>query len=355
MIYRTFNYQEDLEKQRELYLDCFPEHAYSSEKEIDHYMWKFHSPGRKAYEYGAYLNNEIIGYYAALPYNYTFQGKLIKTAMVCDVMTGTKARGKGVFTNLGIHATEQLYEAGFDFTTGYPVRKEVIPGHLKAGWREIFHIPIYVKIVSFVSIFKKKKLHPIGYLFQVFLRFWLALLGALYGGRAGNVTVESYSQRDLNQIDGFEDYLAACNQRIPLYLSKDMNFLKWRLGAPKKEYRIFILRDNQSIAGYLISCNAELKGIPSTCILDLFLSEGKHYKLLLDGLEEFAKTSNSGLIVMMISKYRAKQFKLFRYGFIKTPLKFTFISKQLNKSCIDYEFQKNEKNWHLMWIDSDDL
>jgi hypothetical protein len=31
--------------------------------------------------------------------------------------------------------------------TGYPIRPEVIPGHLKVGWSIVAKLPVYVKVV----------------------------------------------------------------------------------------------------------------------------------------------------------------------------------------------------------------
>jgi hypothetical protein len=359
MICRKFNFREGLEEQRELYLDCFPENANNSEKEIEHYMWKFHSPGREGFEYGAYLNNDLIGYYAALPYNYNFKNELIKAAMVCDVMTGTKARGKGVFTNLGIYATGQLAEAGFDFTTGYPVRKEVIPGHLKAGWAALFDIPIYSRVVSLKSLLEKVKLSYFELPLQGIWNAWVYLLGIIFYKKIEGLVIEEYAQAHLRSIDGFEEYIENSSRNIPIYLNKSIEFLEWRLGAPQKHYNIFIVRSTDEIVGHLISCNTILKGFPATCILDLFVNENKdthkYVKYLLDNLVRHANKHRSVLLAVMIRSYWAKKYKLYANGFIKTPIKFTFILKQLKKSRIAFEVLKNPESWNLMWIDSDDL
>ena len=50
----------------------------------------------------------------------------------------------------------------------------------------------------------------------------------------------------------------------------------------------------------------------------------------------------------------AKKYNFFINGFFRTPYKFTFIINQLNQS-LNPEQLFNEENWHLMWIDSDNL
>ena len=78
--------------------------------------------------------------------------------MVCDVMIGTAARGKGVFTNLGKYSINQLRLEAVDFTTGNPIRSEVIPGHKKVGWESPFELPMYGKFISFNSFLNSTKL-----------------------------------------------------------------------------------------------------------------------------------------------------------------------------------------------------
>ena len=103
--FSEFKYPEELDNQRELFIDCFPETIGTSLVTKEHYKWKFKSfPSgleAKSYEYTAYIGREMIGYYAAIPYEYVIQNKIVTSAMVCDVMTGIKARGKGVFTKIG--------------------------------------------------------------------------------------------------------------------------------------------------------------------------------------------------------------------------------------------------------------
>jgi hypothetical protein len=57
---------------------------------------------------------------------------------------------------------------------------------------------------------------------------------------------------------------------------------------------------------------------------------------------------------MMMMKEQAKSNHVFQNGFFKTPFKFSFIINQFDQSINKTELF-NEKNWCLMWIDSDDL
>jgi hypothetical protein len=56
----------------------------------------------------------------------------------------------------------------------------------------------------------------------------------------------------------------------------------------------------------------------------------------------------------MASNSTFKKHHMRKSGFIKSPYQFSFILKNLSKEYSN-SFLKNEKNWHLMWIDSDNL
>ena len=74
--FEKFNFENDINDQRTLFKECFPENDGTSIETLEHYFWKFHSfPfSPSSYEYVAKSDKEIIGYYAALPYQYKFFG-----------------------------------------------------------------------------------------------------------------------------------------------------------------------------------------------------------------------------------------------------------------------------------------
>ena len=153
-----FKHTENLAQQRDLFKDCFPETNGEVIQEEIHYRWKFHSfPNAvQSYEYACYSDSEMVGYYAAIPYRYKIGEKETPIGMVCDVMTSSKHRGKGIFTKMGAYSTNEL-ASKIPFTMGYPIRKEVIPGHLKVGWKIPFSLPLYMKFIRLNTILNSKK------------------------------------------------------------------------------------------------------------------------------------------------------------------------------------------------------
>lgn len=353
--FNVFDKIKNIDSQRELFIECFPENLGKNSAKISHYNWKFHSfPffNEKSFEYAAFLDNELVGYYAAIPYQYTFKDKIFTVGMVCDVMTGVKARGKGVFTKLGMFSTENMKTKDIDFTMGYPIRSEVIPGHLKAGWDKVFELPLYIKFISFKPFLAKFRMGLISPIFDVFLVIYTCLRNLLFS--CDDYSVKTIQKEDLIKED-LDSFFNKWKEEVPISLNKSQKFLNWRLGAPNVKYNINILLNKNTIVGYAISRNVIKEGIPVSAILDLCIL--KEYKKglnkLISILSYNSKLDKNGALLFMCSKYQFKTHNLFANGFIPTPHKFWLIIKNLKG--IDLSIIHKQENWQLNWIDSDDL
>ena len=155
---------ENFDEYHHLFQDCFPETAGTPLQSPAHYQWKYGAGGKQlpAFEFAAYEDDQILGYYAALPLAYRLGDFHGNAALVCDVMTHSKARGKGVFTAQGRYATDYMGKNGIAFCTGYPIRSYVFPGHIKVGWGIAFPLPVYVKVLDLKPVLATKHLGLLG-------------------------------------------------------------------------------------------------------------------------------------------------------------------------------------------------
>jgi len=360
LTFEKFNVAEELQNQRKLFVECFPENIGTPVEEETHYRWKFHSfPSKmeqKAYEYVAKIGEDIVGYYAALPYEYVIEGKPHQVAMVCDVMTGVKARGKGVFTKLGVYSTEQFNAEGFSFSTGYPIRPDVIPGHKKAGWIFPFQIPMFGKFIrmnAFLTSRGKSFLIPFA---NIAISVYNNIISLFTGMGFRDLTIKHYSSKQIDAINGLDLFFCAWVKEQKIALNKSRELLRWRLGAPEKEYTIITIQQGNDIIGYAVLRKVDKLGVPCLGILDFCLLDS--YKsaayLLMGKVVDVAKKEKAELILMMMMKNNAAKYRVSRLGFIKTPYPFSFIIKLFNNAP-NQDIMFDENNWSLMWIDSDDL
>lgn len=351
--FSPFDYKANLPQQRDLFKDCFPETNGEVIQEDIHYMWKFHSFPNSvpSWEYACYANFEMVGYYAALPYRYKIGEKFTEVGMVCDVMTSSKLRGKGIFTKMGTYSTNEL-SVVVPFTMGYPIRKEVIPGHLKVGWKIPFNLPLYMKFIRLNTLLKSKKLGFLAPLANVCI--------SLYNGIIKTGSNKKYSFKlstNINDVKDYDAFTKEWSTSVPNALVKDLPFAIWRYGAPGRSYQFLSIYNETGVMIGFVSFRKIIKErVPSFGILDyMVLPDYKDcHGLINEVLINCAKKENVEAIMTMMSKGSAAEYQLYKNGFFKSPFVFQLIIKNLTLEFSD-KMLFNEKNWHLMWVDSDDL
>jgi hypothetical protein len=356
LLFKTFDNNEHLKDQRLLFSECFPETHGQPTETNNHYFWKFHSfpAAPTSYEYAAWEGDDMIGYYASIPYRYRLGEQTSTAGMVCDVMTGVKARGKGVFTKLGFFSTEAMQKEGLDFVIGYPIRHEVIPGHLKVKWKIAYEMPIYMRFLKTNAVLTKKKMGFAAPLANLALKCFDIVFVKSKAGKEYSVNV--LDKEDFFKLADYEDFFEKWQTNICNPLLKTMDFMKWRLGAPATEYKIVTIRKNKNLVAIAITRKTVMEDIPVLAILDLMMLPGNEKCLPAIGktLIEISKNYRAEAVVTMMSKLQAKNYYLKSLGFVTSPFKFSLIIKKLNDKIAD-SLLFNEANWQLMWIDSDDL
>jgi hypothetical protein len=351
--FAPFDFTENLAEQRVLFKDCFPETNGEAVQREAHYLWKFHSFPNEvtSWEYAAFLGSEMVGYYAAIPYRYKIGNKITSVAMVCDVMTSSKHRGKGIFTRMGTYSTGVL-SSEVPFTIGYPIRKEVIPGHLKVGWKIPFSLPLYMKFIRLDALLNTKNMGFLIPLANVFIDIYNCVVKTKLN-RKYSFTL-STNIKDVQDYDAFAKEWCAS---VPNVLIKDLPFALWRYSAPERNYKFLSIKGIKGkMIGFVSFRNIIKEEVPSYGILDYMVLPGYEdcHGFINKVLADSAKKEKVETIMTMMSKKSASEYQLCKNGFFKSPFVFQLILKNLTKEFNDEELF-NEKNWHLMWVDSDDL
>jgi hypothetical protein len=355
--FKEFSSAAGLEDHRNLFFDCFPEHIGKPTGTTDHYEWKFHSfpADPPSYQYAAYADTTMVGYYAAIPYKYKIRDHFCTAGMVCDVMTSSKARGQGVFTQLGRYSLAKLRERGIDFTTGYPIRPEVVPGHLKVGWRIVQRMPTFIKPIRSRSILELKKLSFLSPLLDVPISCYLKI--TTLNRPPDNYVIEFYDLQEFLKVNDYHEFSHRWIHSVPHALIKDFDFLRWRLGAPGTRYQIICVRTGEGqLVGVCICRETELAHIPTLAVLDIMLLPENYdaFSAFDHALVRLAQSGKAEIVAAMMSTLWAKTYGLYRRGYLRSPYVFRLIVNRLNPELQDEDIY-NPGNWHVMWIDSDDL
>lgn len=350
--FEKFDYLTNLNDYLILHKNAFPEVINHSHI---YYLWQMQSfPNKdKSYEYIATLDKTMVGYYAAIPYRYNINGIEKIIGMVCGVMTSSNYRGRGIFSKLGAYSLLDL-KHHVSFTTGFPIRKEVLPGHLKVGWKVAFELPLYIKFYSLKSLLinKNKKFIIILPIIDRILKIYNYSISKIF--KPIKHTILLYNNIfEIPNLSQFEEKWAKSHT---ISLIKDISFLNWRYSRPNVNYKYVVLEIDKIIYGFCSYRQVLKEGVPSYAILDLRVENNNqiYVRSILAKLEQEAKKNNIESIFMMIGKKIATNYGLVKNGFLKSPYHFKFIFNNLNNEFSD-DFLFREENWHLMWVDSDDL
>ncbi|MDQ3038567.1 MAG: GNAT family N-acetyltransferase [Pseudomonadota bacterium] len=346
----------DLDARQGLFHLSFPETVGRPAGSQSHYTWKFReSPGDPpAYEFVGHDDGTLVAYYAALPFTYRIDGVTRTAGMVCDVMTHPTWRGQGLFTGIGRYATTELAESGLAIVTGYPVRPEVLPGHLKVGWKIVQRMPVWLRPLRTRSLLPKR----FSFLAPLFDP-WLWLLQWRGGFTAGyevrTMSAEAFLSPDRPSGD-YADFLERWSAAVPNALAKDFDFLRWRLRAPGTGYQIALLHFAGRLVGMAIARPTELQGIRCLALLDVMIEpEGLQGAARLHhALASMARTSGLDAVACMAHRRWARSYRFCAAGYLRTPAVFSLIVKKLDPELPDASVY-SEDRWHVFWLDSDDL
>ena len=347
----------NLKEYRYLFQDCFPETAGTSLETPEHYYWKYGPEGKDApaFEFAAYEGEQILGYYAALPFAYRIEGRPKLAAMVCDVMTHSAARGRGIFTAQGRDATECMGQNGIAFCTGYPIRSYVFPGHIKVGWRIAFPLPVYFKVLDPGPVLATRHAGAV----RPILRPLCSAYRQVCRLTRPRLQRSSCKQLDPNVFFSTPEYATFYDNWIPHFdnhLIRTGRFFRWRLNAPKSAYTVTSLHNEARLVGLAVTRSSMLSGFPVTCIVDFMLLPEHRFLAgaLHDELERLSIQNGTAGLIVMATRSNASRWMLLRNGYFKSNVEFKLILKWLAADPAPECFW-DERAWHLSWLDTDNL
>ena len=355
LTFKEFDLNTQIEQHRELFAKCFPEVYNTDPLYVSHYertfFHQYHSfpSSVKSFQYVAMLGDEMVGYYGVLPYTYLINGQLVQSGMVGGVMTSPNYRKMGIFVKLGNFASHHQKLSGASFNHTFPIRKAVMPGFIKKGWDIIFELPLYIRFLKLNALLKSKNLSLLMPLLNPIIHLYNFLLK-----RKDNADFEVKVFNKTEHMIGYDDFINKYYKSVSNTLMKDRAFIQWRYGTPGKEYFFFCAYKGDSLMGLVSVCSIVREGVPSYGIVDFMVVDKKCLPNLHNAVFTQAKISQKEAVMMMMSKTSARKYKLTKNAYLKSPFKFNLIFKNLNQQFSKEELS-NEDNWHLMFVDSDDL
>jgi len=212
-----------------------------------------------------------------------------------------------------------------------------------------------VSIACLSLIFASIKCAPLAYLINPLLTLAHYMHEKLLVRHDGPFSVNVIDQYELAELADYDDFFREWSSDKRNYLLKNREFLSWRLAAPNVEYKVLCLKKAGRMVALAITRATELNGVSSLAVLDIMVlpeaRQGLAY--FFSQLKKLAMECDREVIAMMASSGVFRAFMPLKYGFLRSPLAFTFIAKPLNGDIQVDSLASDE--WPLMWIDSDDL
>ena len=315
--------------------------------------WEFlESPSGPASLYVAEDGERIVGHYAIIPQRFVLSGEACLGSIVVDVMTHPDYRFQGMFKKLGLYALNSA--AGkISFATGYPIRKEVMPGHLSIGWMAHAKLPVLLRPLHLGALSQRFSI-PGGAAIEALARGVERAWSRRFHRTDSSCVTRLLDRRDAESMAGLASRAFA---DISSYQVRDTGFFDYRyFGNPAWRYRCSgIFRDGKLVA-YVVVRDAELLATSSLAIVDLACEPGEDAALVqllrleLDAGRDRRLATAGAMIARSTRYFRA----LRRAGLYPGPHQFTLILFALQPD-LAARLTNNSSSWFLTWGDTDDV
>lgn len=270
-------------------------------------------------------------------------GDRLDVGLVVDVMTNTALRGQGLFISSGLEAIRRLEKTNVKTVIGFPIRKEVLPGHLKVGWNVQLTMPIYVCPVGCAQNQRFK--YRLISAFAKILRVVSSPL-RISKSRIIEIAVSEF----LENLSLLNFFSARTEQKL-IQIDKSKKFLDWRLKRPGVDYKVFLCSDNSPKSVAIIR-KMDLNGFQTIAILD-FCSEGaKWTRAMIRHLIDYAKDQKIDFLAISTNPTNAKRLKILQTGFVRSHKKFKVITRSIGYNLNTFT-QSDESSFRMTWLDSD--
>lgn len=345
--------EEDLPGLLEFGKIIFPE-AEPNKFDQSFWEWEFlkNPAGPAKLWLAAEPDGTIVGHYAVIPAHWSMNKKDILGSIVVDVMTHPDYRQQGMFVEIGRKAMEEAGKEGILFSYGFPVRPEVMPGHLKVGWENLSSLPVWVRPLrphKFVEHYLPWR--P----FQRLVSAFLNPLISLYFKRKKDHTS---SEIQIEKIDHFDKGAEKIWPTLESHLiqKRDQTFLNWRyFGNSHRNYEVYQALRKEEIVGYIALRRLAIFEFQCMALVDILVKpdEKEALDLLIKkAVFEASQDSTIDMVATMINPGNPCEALLRKNRFLNSGKEFWFILR-LNGEIEDREKIKPSPNWFLMWGDID--
>lgn len=303
----------------------------------------------------------VAGSYTVVPQRFAAAGDAeVPGSIVVDVMTHPDFRRRGVFTMLGRAAMADNARLGVAFACGYPVRPEVMPGHLNIGWRELFPIPVVVRPLDIRALAR----HVLP---RVPSRLFDYLATPVHRAFAPKATG---AYEELGEIrPGLFSSLGSevgelwrrTRTRAAIQQVRDGAYLEWRYAShPTRRYRAWALRGRDGLDALVVTGARQIRGYATHAVADMLAVEGDGGDAalahLLRRIERSLASDRGGELMIAMSPPGSRVAQVLRRaGFVPAPGAIIWFILYSSSTALSPAIRDHSSSWYLGWGDTDDV
>jgi len=325
--------------------------ALSGSRNKEWWKWMFRDgPAGPAIISLAVVKQRIIAQMASIWVMIQIGDKATRGTHGVDLMVHPDYRRQGVFTALGKKGQEDLLNRSRSITYGTP-NDQSRPGFVnRLNALPICEVPLLVKVIDWGAVLKQRYKFP-ALAGKILGNIWERITNRKPSLKAAGIIVEEVFSFD-EQIDKFWEKASRIKN---IMIIKDMKYLNWRyIAKPGHEYRIFLARKQDEIAGYVVLKLQE--GARSIGYIIDFLTlpgEDNVAELLITIALRHLKAAGAAKASCWMLEETPYYGTLRKLGFIRRHGP-TLCSRIVEPS-IPKEFVTNPANWYYVMGDDDAL
>lgn len=339
--FRPLDLHNQIPLLQNLLLKGFPDSDIGLDFSPEILIWKFSESSQRGLSHIGMVDGRPVSFYGVLPRKYSFEGVNCEIGLVVDVLSVPEMRGKGLFVSSGFAAMKILETTGISSVIGFPIRPEVLPGHLKVGWKVNFLMPVYVYPIGsgpahgFLPIVKK----------TILILLYKALTPLRFSPRH---SVTELSVNEFITDTDVQQFFSSQPVVGNISLIKNPSFLEWRLSKPNAKYTCLVLR-GLGVGATAVVRIMNIGGFETLAIVDFESISIINSRALMSHIATFAARSRCDLIGFCSNKSNFKRLGLRRFGFLNSPKNFKVITRSIGHS----NHSLIEKFSRINWLDSD--
>jgi hypothetical protein len=293
---------------------------------------------------------ENIGHLALLPIDFLVDGEPVLACSACQLMVAETQRRTLLYPSL-VKAFFEAYPAhGCEFCYAEVTRPRVLAANVALGFRKITRLPVYARPYRFSKLAHRQ----FGrYAAMLQPAFWLgqlaARLGLPFAGRQCVVAQAPGIPED------FAPFLQAVSGQFKLAAMRTAPILNWRFaGNPDRGYRIFVAREENRPAGYIVLRRMAMREFETLAVVDLLfdLERPDVGHALLRCVHRLAISEGVDIAVAMLSEHSPFRRILRLWGFVESPEQFTLVLHEPRNGRLKLA-ARPPQDWHVTWFDHD--